>query len=84
MPSNYLHPPKEVAVALNQTSVFPEIFSSCFDLGLLFSGSVIGIKLPYLSSDEVVGAEDVGIIIVSICNLELPHFLANQTEGGSL
>ena len=84
MRSNYLHPPKEIAAVINQMSVFPEIFSTCFDLDLLFSGSVIGIKLPYLSSDEVVGAEDVGIIIASIYNLELPHILANQTEGGSL
>ena len=79
MGSNHLHPPKEVAAGLNLISVFPEVLTSCFDLISLFWGSIIRIKLPYLSSHEVVGVVDVRII-APICNLEPPHFLTHQTE----
>ena len=79
MGSNHLHPPKEVAAGLNLISVFPEVLTSCFDLISLFWGSVVRIKLPYLSSHEVVGAVDVGII-APICNLEPPHFLTHQPD----
>ena len=71
---DHLHSPEKITAGLNPKLIFPEIFTSCFDLSSLFWGSIIRIKLPYLSSHKVVGAEDVGII-ASICNLKSPHFL---------
>ena len=75
---DHLHSLEKITAGRNPKPIFPEIFTSCFNLSSLFWGSIIRIKLPYLSSHKVVGAEDVGII-ASICNLKPPHFLTLKT-----
>ena len=68
-----LHSPEEIIAGLNHKSVFVEIQTGGFDLGSVLGCASVGIKLPCLSSNEVVCAVKIRAAICTLCCLQLPH-----------
>ena len=68
-----LHAPKDITAGLDPVSMVPEIGLSLFDCGSVLWGSMVRVKLPYLSPDKVVcGIETQIIASVSYTHLTLP------------